>query len=191
MTADETLESLVADARQIVRVQGANRQSLQGVLVLLAQAAEMPDRWSADRYPDPAPDESQARYLIRTESDESFTLYLNVMRPGKRIPPHNHTTWACIAAVSGTEHNTLYERTDGNTGAGKAQLRVIHEVAVRPGQGIALLPDDIHSVEIKGDEPIRHLHFYGRALETLDERLVFDLDRGEARHMKMSVATKR
>jgi hypothetical protein len=92
--------------------------------------------------------------------------------------------------VEGTEHNTLYERIDGGTGPGAAQLRVLRAVDVEPGSGVALLPDDIHSVEIRGERPIRHLHFYGKALEALTDRLVFDLERGEAKVMTMTVKTK-
>ncbi len=191
MSDDAELESLVEEAKSIVRNDGVNRQSLARVKSLVERAALIPGRWTADRYADPEANERQARYLIRAEDDDAFTLYLNVMRPGKRIPPHNHTTWACIAAVEGTEHNTIYERTDGGTGPGAATLRILEEKAVQPGQGIALLPDDIHSVEIRGDRPIRHLHFYGKALERLNERLVFDTATNEAKVMTMTVATKR
>ncbi|QPC94557.1 cysteine dioxygenase family protein [Mesorhizobium sp. INR15] len=189
--ADDEIQALIVEAKTCVERDGANRGSLADVLTLIERAAALPGRWGPDRYPDPDTGERQARYLIATDPDDSFTLYLNVMRPGNRIPPHNHTTWACIAAVEGAEHNTLYERTDGHTGAGPATLHATGEVDVRPGRGIALLADDIHSVEIRGEKPIRHLHFYGKALETLTERLMFDLDAGEAQPMKMAVATKK
>lgn len=189
--ADGTIDALVAKARLPIERKGVNRESLSEVLQVIKEAARLPGRWSSDLYPDPGAGERQARYLIASDADDSYTLYLNVMRPGNRIPPHNHTTWACIAAVEGAEHNILYERTDGGHGAGPATVRITKEIEVRPGTGIALLPDDIHSVEIRGEQPIRHLHFYGKALETLTQRLMFDIDAGEARPMKMAVATKR
>jgi predicted metal-dependent enzyme (double-stranded beta helix superfamily) len=189
--SDQHIEALVDQAKAIIAASGITRESVGKIQQLVERAAEMPNRWTQERYPDPAPEERQARYLIRSDEDDGFTLYLNIMRPGKRIPPHNHTTWACIAAVEGVEHNTLYRRVDGGQGPGAARLEAVKEIDVKPGRGIALLPDDIHSVEIFGERPIRHLHFYGRALEVLSERLLFDTERNEARPMTMTVATKR
>ncbi len=167
-----------------------NRENLATVRDELVKIAAHKDWWAQQEYPAPTGDELQARYLIHAEPDNSYALYLNVMRPGKKIVPHNHTTWACIAAVEGVESNYLYERTDDGSVPGHATIVQKGMQAVEPGNGIALLPDDIHAVRIE-DDNIRHLHMYGRALETLTERLAFDTENDTCKVMDVGVKTQR
>lgn len=162
---------------------GAIRDDLQA----LAANTQL---WTGESYAPPAGDERQARYLISSEGPSGITLYLNVMHSGKKIPPHDHTTWACVAAVEGSEHNTLYDRKDDGSIPGHAELEVREIVEITPGNPVALMPDDVHSVEIRGDQVIRHLHFYGRPLETLSERKAFDLENNTYKIMDVGVKTR-
>ena len=112
-----------------------------------------------------------------------------------------------ITNLSGDSEETVSILVDGNeinmgeaitlsAGIHKVRVTSTHAptvektIAVEPGAAIAMLPDDIHSVEIKGDRIIRHLHFYGRPLETLDKRLTFDIANGTCKIMRMAVKTK-
>lgn len=184
------VDALIADTRTIMNVGTFDRAALGRVRDRILKIAARRDYWSEEEYPSPQEGEDQNRYLVGQEGPEGISLYLNVMRRGKKIPPHNHTTWACIAAVDGVEHNTLYDRLDDGRTAGKAQIKARKTVAVKPGHALAMMADDIHSVEIRGDQIIRHLHFYGRPLETLDKRLTFDIDAGTCKIMTMAVKTK-
>ena len=165
--------------RAIDAERGVTRESLEAIKAeMLALAGQEHLFPSSEFPPPPAGEKGARRYLLQEDPDGRFALYLNALNPGNASKPHNHTTWAVIVAVDGSELNRLWERTDDGSELGRASLRETGEVTVEPGRGIAFLPDDIHSIHTTGDRPTRHLHMYGLALERLDGRLGFDPERG-------------
>jgi predicted metal-dependent enzyme (double-stranded beta helix superfamily) len=181
---------LIAGAKAVIDFQGLTRSSLVSILARLQELAAKRQYWDADSYP-PAKGESlSALYKIAEDPTRGFALYLEVACPGKKVPPHNHMTWACIAAVEGREENILYRREDRGSGPGQASLTQTCRVVVEPGRGIALMPHDIHSIANSSRYTGRHLHFYGQALESLTTRLQFNLEKQIATTMAPVVTTR-
>jgi hypothetical protein len=74
---------------------------------------------------------------------------------------------------------------------GRAELKLREEVDLRPGNALAMMADDIHSVVIGGTEVIRHLHFYGQPVESLNRRISYDIAAGTCKVMDIGAKTKK
>ena len=174
---------LIAGAKAVIDIQGLTRSSLVNILARLQELAAKRQYWEADSYPVAKGETPSALYKIAEDPDRGFALYLEVACPGNKVPPHNHMTWVCIAAVAGRQDNVLYRREDRGSGPGQASLIQTRRVIVEPGSGIALMPDDIHSIANSSPDTAHHLYFYGQALEPLTTRLQFDLEKQTASTM--------
>ncbi|MDA0707664.1 MAG: hypothetical protein O2963_01125 [Proteobacteria bacterium] len=187
---DKAVKTLLKDVRSLAGPVKVSRDNINIIKSKLVAISERNELWNEDEFPAPTGDQVHTRYLISQDDDESYALYLNVMLTGKKTPPHNHTTWACISAVEGEEYNYVYEpKKEGPLVPGDREISQKETIIVKPGQGIGLLADDIHAIEIKEGVSTRHLHLYGKALETLSERLMWDKELKTCEIFKMVVKT--
>lgn len=101
--------------------------------------------------------------MIVHQSPELTLLY-------GRIPPrfqsgiHDHTVFACIGQLVGSETNVFYAR-DAETG-----LRRTGETTTEPGFVLKLGPDVVHSIENPGTTTSSALHLYGGDFGALMDR---------------------
>jgi hypothetical protein len=111
-------------------------------------------------------------YRINEDDGSGRALYVSLALPGKTSPPHNHNNWAILVGIDGVEVNYLY-RADPQQG-----FQQTDRIEVGPGVGLALMGDDIHSIEVlgQGDVPVWQLRCYERALELQTDRVQFDPD---------------
>lgn len=162
----------------VIAKQGVDRQALANIAALLDALAERQDIFNLADFPAPIAGSGSAatRYRLNDDGDDAPTLYLNAMLPGRKTIPHNHETWAVIAAVQGQELNRVYRRLDDRSDPQRATLELEKEVTVEPRTPIAFLGDDIHSIQVDGEQPTLHFHLYGRPLESLEGRYGIEAD---------------
>lgn len=189
---EKEVTALLNDVRNLAEPVEVSRENLDKIKDALVEIAHKEEFWCEDEFPAPPEGKVQTRYLISQDDDDSYALYLNVMHTGKVAPPHNHTTWACIAAVEGAEYNYLYDtEISGPLVPGDRAINLKDTIIVKPGQGVGLAKDDIHSIAINEGMSTRHLHLYGRGLETLTKRLMWDKELKSCEYFVMDVKTTR
>jgi rhodanese-related sulfurtransferase/predicted metal-dependent enzyme (double-stranded beta helix superfamily) len=169
---------LVDQAREIEK-SGVTPATLDRIGGLAAELAKRADLFPQHEFPLGV---DGGIYRLSEDPDHRFALYASAGGPGKKVPPHNHTTWAIIAGVHGEEHNVVYDRLDNRARGDFVQLRAAKEKTLRRGDFISYLPDDFHHIETPaGSGTALHLHFYGLSLEHLPGRVYVDMATGNAR----------
>ena len=93
------VRQLVDQARAIEKtgVTAATLERIGGLLAGLARRAEL---FPQEEFPLGA---DGGIYRLAEDPDHRFALYASAGGPGKKVPPHNHTTWAIIAGVHGAD----------------------------------------------------------------------------------------
>ena len=168
----------IASIREIEAEKGVTRDALEDIKAAMIGLARRTELFPRAVFAPPGGAPRDRLYRISQDPDRRFALYLNSAKPGTETPPHDHTTWAVIAGVEGEEHQKIYTRTDDGAEKGRGTVEVAREFTVMPGQAIAFMPDDIHSIHVLGEQSIMHLHMYGKALEEMTERVAYDRDAG-------------
>jgi predicted metal-dependent enzyme (double-stranded beta helix superfamily) len=173
---ESAIAACLDDVRAILADAGVSRAALERIKTRLLALAARRDLFSFAQFP--LLHERSTMHVLAEDETDGLTLYAVAARGASATPPHDHTTWAVVVGVEGEEVNRLWRRLDDGARPGKAELEQAEETLVAPGTGVALMPDDIHSIHRASDAPLLHFHLYGRNIERLPERKQFDPARG-------------
>ncbi|MCY4590293.1 MAG: cysteine dioxygenase [Alphaproteobacteria bacterium] len=152
---------------------GIDRVVLREIRAQLVALARRTELFPHEEFPATGDDEQDTR-LLHCEPDGSHALYLFSSDGDCETPPHDHGTWAVIVGIHGIELNRLYRRL------GPDRFELVREVAIGPGEGLCLMPDDIHAIASPGKAPLMHLHLYGQAFEDQQRSVPIHADDGGA-----------
>jgi predicted metal-dependent enzyme (double-stranded beta helix superfamily) len=173
---ERAVASCLDDVRAILGDAGVDRAALERVKSRLLALASRRDLFTFAQFP--LRHERSTMHVLAEDDGDGLALYAVAAQGESATPPHDHTTWAVVVGIEGEEMNKLWRRVDDGASPGNAELEQIEETLVAPGTGVALMPEDIHSIHRASDAPLLHFHLYGRSIERLPERKQFDLARG-------------
>lgn len=120
---------------------------------------------------DAIPADANVGEMIVHSSPELTMMYVRV--PARfQSGIHDHTVFACIGQLYGSEKNVIYDRTVDNKG-----LTVANTRTVNVGEVISLPEDAIHHIENPNISTSGALHIYGGDFyAVMDERSLWDYD---------------
>jgi predicted metal-dependent enzyme (double-stranded beta helix superfamily) len=146
---------------------GITRSGVEAIRDRLIELASHRDLFPLSDFAPPVGDDDRRSFLYRLAQDEDdrLALYAQSSSAAVSTPVHNHTTWAVVVGFEGRELNRFFRRASSG-------VEQVDQHMVEAGTGVAMLPDDLHSIHIDG--PALNFHCYGLALERLDEREYYD-----------------
>ena len=167
----EAVTAAMDDIRQIEADLGVTREGVQAIRDRLVELSSQRELFPLEDFPSPDAGDKRTSFMYRLaqDTDDRFALYAQSSRGQVETPVHNHTTWAVVVGFDGQEHNRFFERTDDG-------VTQVDDHMVQAGTGVAMLPDDLHSIHIDGEA--LNFHCYGLALERLDEREYYNATEG-------------
>lgn len=158
-----TLADLAQDLRAI-RNQSDNPEEIILRVRPFAKRAALDRAWLQPEHYTCDTEQGFGVHLLHEEADHTLAIFAISWLPGRGAPPHNHGTWAVVAGVDGMETNTFWKRLDDGSRAGYADLAYNGEKAFGPGEVIAMLPHELHSVTNETEAVTVSLHIYGKHL---------------------------
>ncbi|MBO6825317.1 MAG: hypothetical protein JJ879_03885 [Sneathiella sp.] len=172
----KAIDACVDQIREIVGQEDPSKATLEIVKAKLIELSAHKDLFTLADFPPPDANTKRRSCLYRLSEDDDFgfALYANVADGNVDAPPHDHTTWAVIVGLLGQEENRFYSRAEDG-------VKQVGGAVVEEGTGVALLPDDLHSIHIKQGAPVLNFHMYGRALEQVPGRNYWSEPNGEWR----------
>ncbi len=181
-----SLSRLVAELRRITDENNDPASVVELARPCLLAAAAARDWLSAEHY-DCDGEQGFGVHLLHEEADHALAVLAVAWLPGRGAPPHDHGTWAVIAGVEGDETNTFWARRDDASRPGHAEIAECGQSVVGPGDAVAMLPGEIHSVANETSSVSLSLHVYGKH-PNFTERSQFDPESNEEKTFKFKQA---
>jgi predicted metal-dependent enzyme (double-stranded beta helix superfamily) len=116
--------------------------------------------------------------------DTGLTLVRARFGPEEMTPIHSHGSWGVIGVYQGRDRYQVWKRVDPGTGAGDAEVKMVEERILEPGDAVILPapPQDIHAQQGHDGEPTYEFVLFGANTMVLP-RLYFDPEAKAAREV--------
>lgn len=167
-----TIESFARDCKAAMA--GADNRELAAKKFLQQTLKDNDPDYIVDILNAAIPEGADIGEMIVHASPELTMLYARV--PARfQSGIHNHTVFACIGQLCGSEVSTIYNKTTDGKG-----LTPTDTLTANVGEVISMPEDAIHHIENPDNQTAHSLHIYGGDFHAvMDERSLWDYDNHE------------
>jgi predicted metal-dependent enzyme (double-stranded beta helix superfamily) len=163
LNQNDTITAFIRDIKQILAADPKQGNDLKPIAERMRKLVTDPSirNWQEEPPTGNVHSGQQSRPLYQDES--GLTLMHARFGPEAMTPIHNHNSWAIIGVYRGQDLYQKWRRIDAGNGAGKAQVELIEEYVLKPGD-VAVVPappQDIHAQQGFADEAAYELVLFG------------------------------
>ena len=174
MNQNDTIAEFIRDVKQILAVNPDQEANLEVVAERMRKLVAEPiiRNWQ-EELPGNVHSGQQSGIVYQDES--GLALMHASFGPEAMTPIHNHNSWAIVGVYRGRDLYQKWRRIDAGNEAGNAQVELIEEHVLEPGEVtiVPAPPQDIHAQQGYGGETVYELVLFGTN-PTGKPRLYFD-----------------
>ena len=180
-----SLDAFVKDIKTTLKADSGpgGRKAIRDKMELLLQNTE----FLAGALP---PDSKDGHRKLYEDADQGFVVLAHYHTKHRYSPPHDHgPSWAIYGQAVGWSEMGIWQRTDGGTGEGKADLKQAESFRLTPGKAGIFDVGHIHSVD-RNDGVCAYIRVTGRDLDYV-KRYRYDLEAKKAVAMEAATVSGR
>ena len=162
MNQNDTIAAFIHDVKQILAADPNQGTDLERVAERMRKLVADPiiRNWQEE----PTGNVHLGQQSEPLYQDESGLTLMNArFGPEAMTPIHNHNSWAIVGVYRGRDRYQIWRRSDTGSGAGHAQVELIEERVLEPGD-VAIVPappQDIHAQQGFAGEVAYELVLFG------------------------------
>ena len=136
-----SVEQYVSDIRTAVEEENSDAAITTRIKPFAGRLAA-DKSWIKHSYRDVDAEQGFGLHLLHEEENHELAVFVISWAPGRGLGPHNHKTWAVVAAIEGQEKETGYRRIDDESKPGFANLEISHEETLYPGTVVCCMTEE-------------------------------------------------
>lgn len=183
MSAAAAIASFIGDVKSILAELGETQRSMEQIASRMASFTT--DETMLAAHEETMGNIHTGRQSTPLYQDESgLTLVRARFGPEEMTPIHSHGSWGVIGVYKGRDRYQVWRRLDDGTGHGDAEVEIVDERILEPGDVVILPPppQDIHAQQGHDGEAAYEFVLFGANTMVLP-RLYFDPEQNVAREV--------